>query len=152
MKKLRIALGVLVTVGAMALTGCASSPDLTGLESELGTVSGVNGSIVYTTHSGAPWNTQVEVLLFMDESSEPGLVDAVREAAPLILDDPGASGHDVNFSFIAAQRSDIDELSGAWRYALTVTDTMRAALGARDTGSKSLRLTTDELRAVADGA
>jgi hypothetical protein len=148
----RTVLAATLAIGALALGGCAADPDVAGLEAGLSEAAGVNGAMVYTTHSGAPWNTQVQVLLFVDDPSDEGLVTAVRGAAPVLAEDPVASRHEVTIRLIDGERSDYPDRFAASADEITVLPTVFDALGVPDTGPYSLTLQPDEVRAIAEGA
>jgi hypothetical protein len=152
MKRFRAVLAIAVAIGALALAGCASDPDVGGLESRLSEVDGVNGALAYTTHSGGPWNTQVVVLLFVDATSAEAVVATAQAAAPVLADDPASSGREVNVYFIDGDRDDYDGRSAAFADAIPVTPEIAAALGVTQPGSESLRLSADDVRRIADGS
>jgi len=152
MRRLRTALAIVAAIGALALTGCAASPDLSGLESDLGEIDGVNGAMAYTTHSGAPWNTQVVVLLFLDDPSGDAVVASAQSAAPVLADDPAASGNEVSLYFIDGERGDYASRSEAFRDSIPVTSALAETLGVTQPGSESLRLSPDDVSRIADGS
>ncbi|MDY0907951.1 hypothetical protein [Microbacterium sp. CFBP9034] len=146
--------GVVVAVlalGALALAGCASNPDLTGLESDLGQVDGVNGAFVWPTHSGAPWNTQVQVMLFLDDSSDDAVVEAVRGSAAVIAADAEASRHDVTISFVDGDRADYADRSDASAAEISVMPPVYEALGLPEGSVYAITLRPEDVRAIAGG-
>lgn len=149
---MRGALAALLTAGALALAGCAADPDVSALESGLERADGVNGAMVYTTHSGAPWNTQVQVLLFVDDPSDDGIAGAVRGAAPILAEDPVASRHEVTIRLIDGDRDDYADRFAAAADEITVLPEVFEALGVPDTGPYSITLQPAELRRVAGRA
>lgn len=152
MKRMRTALAIVAAIGALALTGCAASPDLSGLESELAAIDGINGAMAYTTHSGAPWNTQVVVLLFLDDPTDDAVVASVQSAAPVLADDPTASGNEVTLSFIDGDRSDYASRSEAFADSIPVTSDLAEAFGVTQPGSEMLRLSPGDVRRLAEGS
>jgi hypothetical protein len=150
--KFRVGIAIVVAVGALTLTGCAGNPDLADLEANLSKIDGVNGAMAYTTHSGAPWNTQVVVMLFLDEPTDEGIVASTRAAAPVLADDPTASRHEVSIAFIDGDRADYDSQSEAYRDDLTIMPAVVDALGLPDTGSSFVTLSPDDVRRLADGS
>lgn len=141
---------VTLCVGTLALSGCAADPDTSGLESELGTVAGVNGAFVWTTHPNAPWVTHVEVMLFLDDPSETGVVEAVRAAAPVLAaDDAAASADAIGLTFVDGQRSDYTARGEAARDVVAVTPDIARELGVADTGKRRLQLSPADLGALA---
>ena len=152
MKRFRAVLAIAVAIGTLALAGCASDPDVGGLESGLSEVDGVNGALAYTTHSGGPWNTQVVVLLFVDDPSEEAVVATARAAAPVLADDPASSGREVAVYFIDGDRADYEGRSAAFADAVPVTPALAEALSVSQPGSEALRLSPDDVRRLADGS
>lgn len=146
---LRTAIAATLIVGALSLAGCAGNPDLSSLESELSDVEGVNGAMAWPTHSGAPWNTQINVLLFVDDPSDEGLIDAVRAAAPVLAADSVASRNEVTIGFVDGDRDDYSERSEAFGDELVVMEIVPQTLGVRDSGRAMLVLSPDEVRALA---
>lgn len=142
-------LALAIAVGALALSGCASDPDLSGLEAELSGVDGINGAIASTQHSGAPWNTATVVLLFLDDPSAEGLSGSVRGAAPVLADDPGVSGNPVSLIFIDGDRSDYTSRSAALADVVIVPTEVSDSLGVAASGGESLRLSPDDVRRLA---
>lgn len=153
MKRIRTALAIAATLGALTLSGCASNPDLSGLEQGLAGLDGVNGSLAYTTHSGAPWNTQVVVLLFVDDPSEEGVVAATQAAAPVLADDPASAGREVSVYFIDGDRGDYAGRSEAFRDSVVITPELAQSLGVEmNGGSERLPLSPADVRRLADGS
>lgn len=152
MRRMRTALAIAAAFGALALSGCAATPDLSGLESHLAEIDGVNGAMVYTTHSGAPWNTQVVVLLFLDDSSGESVVASAQSAAPVLVDDPAASGHEVTMYFIDGERGDYATRSEAFADSIPVTSALAEELGVTQPGSEALRLSADQISRITDGS
>ena len=152
MKRFRAALAIAVAIGAFALTGCASDPDVGGLESGLAGIEGVNGAMAYTTHSGGPWSTQVVVLLFVDDPADEAVVAAATAAAPVLTDDPASSGREVTLYFIDGDRAQYEGRSAAFADAIPVTPALAEAVGVSQPGSESLRLAPDDVRRLADGS
>jgi len=141
----------LFALGSVTLGGCAASLDVSGLESELSTVDGANDATVRVAHSGAPWNTQLVVRLYLEDPSDAGIVEAVRGAAPVFVADDEGSRHEVSLLFIGGQRSDYESDFDAESYKLTVTPDICAALGVPDSGPYLLRLSPAQMREIADG-
>jgi len=152
MKRIRTALVIAVAIGALALSGCAADPDLSGLESNLAEIDGVNGALAYTTHSGGPWNTQVVVLLFLDDPSDAGVIASVQAAAPVLADDPTASGHEVALSFIDGDRDDYASRSEAFADDIVIMPVVSDTLGVPESGTDFLRLSPADVRRIADGS
>lgn len=152
MKRIRAVMVAAVAIGALALTGCAGSPDLSDLEAELAQVQGVNGSIAYATHSGAPWNTQIVVLLFVDDPSPSAVVATTQAVAPVLADDSASSGREVSLYFINGDRDDYSGRSAAFSDAVPVTSEMAESLGVSQPGSEALRLTPRDVRRLAEAS
>lgn len=142
-------LALTVVVGALALSGCTSDPDLSGLETELSDVDGINGAIATTQHSGAPWNTATVVLLFLDDPSGEGVIDSVRGAAPVLADDPAVAQHPVSLIFIDGDRDDYADRSSALADRVIVTPAVFEALGVAGSGGESLTLSPDDVQRLA---
>ncbi|HEY1105688.1 hypothetical protein MUN74_04475 [Agromyces endophyticus] len=139
-------------IGAVALVGCTTAePDVAGLESELSQVDGVNDAVVGVTHSGAPWNTQLVVTLYIDDDTADGMVGAARAAAPVFVAGGAGARHEVSMYFIPGQRSDYESDFDAESYELTVTPEVAAALGVSDSGPFSLRISPAQMRQIAAG-
>ncbi len=102
MRRMRAALAGGIVIGMLALAGCAGESDVSGLQDELSQVDGVNGALVWPSHPGAPWNTQINVTLFLEEGSTDAVVAAAQAAAPVLAADPAASRHDVTIAFVEA--------------------------------------------------
>lgn len=149
MKRMRMALALTIVAGALALAGCSSDPDLSGVESQLAEVDGVNGAIADTQHSGAPWNTATVILLFLDDASDEGIVQSVRAAAPVLADDPAVSRNPVTLIFIDGDRDDYDSRSSALADDVIVTSAVAESLGISSGAGESLQLTPDDLRRLA---
>jgi hypothetical protein len=152
MKRFRAVLAIAVAIGALALSGCASDPDVGGLESGLSEIDGVSGTLAYTTHSGGPWNTQVVVLLFVDDPSDEAVVATARAAAPVLAGDPASSGREVAVYFIDGVPADYERRSAAFADAVPMTPALIEALGVSRPGSAALRLSPDDVRRLADGS
>jgi hypothetical protein len=150
MKLLRCVLAAAVALGAVSLAGCAGNPDLTSLESRLAEVEGVNGAFAWPTHSGAPWNTQVNLLLFVDDSSEQALIDVVRAAAPVMATDTAAGRHEVSISFVDGDRQDYTDRFEAFDDVVRFSDAVPQALGARDLSGEMLVLSPENVQALAE--
>lgn len=151
MKRMRIALGVVAAVGALALCGCAADTELSGLETQLAEVGGVNGAIVYTTHSGAPWNTQVQVMLFVDDPSGDAIAGVARDAVTVLAADPTASRNEVTMSFVDGRRAEYPDRFSAFRDQITIPAAVYAELGAGEGGgTKSLTLAPHDVRRLTD--
>ncbi|WP_127473767.1 hypothetical protein [Microbacterium sulfonylureivorans] len=146
MRLLRTTLALTIAIGALALAGCTSDPDLSGLESELAGVDGINGAIADTQHSGAPWNTATVILLFLDDSSDEGIIASVRGAAPVLADDAAVSRNPVSLIFIDGDRDDYDTRSSALADDVIVTSEVADSLGIAAGAGESLRLTPEDLR------
>lgn len=145
-----LAVAVTLCTGGLALTGCAADPDTAGLEADLGAVDGVNGAFVWTTHPNAPWVTHVQVMLFLDDPSETGVVDAVRAAAPVLAaDDAAASADAVGLTFVDGQRADYSVRGEATRDVIAVTPDIARELGVAETGKRQLQVSPADLRALA---
>ncbi|MEI2269931.1 hypothetical protein OHB93_11460 [Microbacterium sp. No. 7] len=143
---------ITLCAGALGLSGCAASadPDTAGLESELASVGGVNGAFVWTTHPNAPWVTRVQVMLFLDDPSDAGVVDAVRAAAPVLsADDAVADADAVALTFIDGQRGDYTARGEANRDVIGLAPEIASTLGVTDAGKRQLLVSPDELRALA---
>ncbi|MFI8633249.1 hypothetical protein ACIGEP_11690 [Microbacterium sp. NPDC077663] len=141
---------VTLCAGALVLAGCAADRDTSALETDLGAVDGVNGAFVWTTHPNAPWVTHVEVMLFLDDPSETGVVDAVRAAAPVLAaDDAAASADAIGLTFVDGQRSDYTARGEATRDVIAVTPDIARQLGVADTGTRRLQLRPADLGALA---
>ncbi len=147
----RIATVTAVVVGALSLVGCSADPDLAPLESRLAEVPGVNGAFTWVTHSGAPWNTQVQVLLFVDEPTESGLVDAVRGAAPVIADDAAASRHPVGIWFVDGDRADYADRDSASADAMAIFPSVFETLGLDGSGGRMITVGPDDIERIASG-
>lgn len=143
---------ITVCAGTLGLSGCAAAadPDIAGLENELSSVEGVNGAFVWTTHPNAPWVTRVQVMLFLDDPSDAGVVDAVRTAAPVLsADDAVADADAVGLTFIDGQRRDYTARGEANRDVIGLAPEIATTLGVTDAGKRQLLVSPDELRALA---
>lgn len=152
MKMLRCVLAAAVGLGALSLAGCAGDPDLAPLESRLAEVDGVNGAMAWPTHSGAPWNTQVNLMLFVDDSSEEALIAAVRATAPTLASDPVAGRNEVSISFVDGDRADYTDRFEASDAEVRFSDAVTQTLGVRDLSGEVLVLSPDDVRRIADGS
>jgi hypothetical protein len=152
MRLLRGILAATVVLGAVSLAGCAGNPDLGPLESQLSEVEGVNGAMAWPTHSGAPWNTQVNLLLFVEDPSEEGLVDAVRAAAPVLAGDSAAGRHEVSIGFVEGDPANYEDRFAAFRDQALFSAAVAETLGGRDLGGEMIVLTPDDVRRLADGS
>lgn len=151
-KKLRVGLTIVAAVGVLALSGCASDPDLSSLESNLSQLDGVNGATAYTTHSGAPWNTQVVVMLFLDDPSDEAVIASTVAAVPVLADDPTASRHEVSIAYVDGDKADYADRSDAYRDGITIMPVVFETFGLPDGGSSFLRLSAADVRRIADGS
>lgn len=151
-KTLRAGLTIAATLGVLVLSGCAGNPDLTGLEGELAELEGVNGAAAYTTHSGAPWNTQVVVMLFLDDSSDAAVLASAEAAAPVLAADPTASSHEVSIAFIDGDRADYASPRDGYSDDIMITPAVTDPLGVEPTGNSFLRLLPDDIRRLAEGS
>lgn len=149
MRRMRALVAGGVVVGLLALAGCAARPDVSGLEDELGQVDGVNGAIVWTTHPGAPWNTQVNVRLFLDEASSDAVAAAMDAALPVLAADPQARRHDVAVSFADADRADYTSENASSAPTITILPEVYEQIGRQDTGRYMIMLRAGELEALA---
>ncbi|WP_169583047.1 MULTISPECIES: hypothetical protein [Microbacterium] len=153
MKRIRIVLAIAAAIGALTLTGCATDPDTSGLEQDLAAIDGVNGSVAYATHSGAPWNTQIVVVLFVDDAAEKSIVTTAQAAAPVLADDPASAGREVSIYFVPGDRGDYGSNSEAFRDAAVITPELAQSLGVTmPGGSERLALTADDVRRIAEGS
>lgn len=152
MKRFRAGFTIVAAIGVLALSGCAGNPDLSDLEANLAGIDGVNGAMAYTTHSGAPWNTQVVVMLFLDDSSDQALIASTEAAAPVLAEDPSASRHEVSIAYIDGERSAYTDRSDAYRDDITIMPVVSETLGVADSGPGFLRLSPDDVRRIADGS
>jgi ethanolamine utilization microcompartment shell protein EutS len=150
MRRRRTAAAALVALAALSLAGCAGDPDLSTLEGDLAQVEGVNGAFVWSTHSGAPWNTQVQIMLFLDDASDDGVIRAVRGAAPVIAGDASAARHDVHVSFVDGDRASYSDRLETTADQVTVMPVVYEELGLQDSGRYSIVLRPADLSALAD--
>ena len=149
-KMMRAALAITATVGALALSGCAANPDVSGLEAELAAIEGVNGVMVHTTHSGAPWNTQIRVNFFIDDPADETLIAVVEAAAPVLAEDSASAGREVSLRFVDGDRADYTEPPPGFGDLALISRDVAASLGIAQSGSsESLRLTPDDDRRLA---
>ena len=150
--RLRIpAVIALVAVSALALAGCAGNPDVTDLEAQLSEVDGVNDATVAVTHSNFPWETQLVVTLYLEDSSDAGIAGAVRSAAPVFVADPVGSRHEVTLAFVPGRLSDFEDEFDAQRAELTVSPEVYTTLGIDGNNPYSITLSPAQMRAIADG-
>lgn len=141
----------LLATGVLALAGCAGDPDVTELGARLAQAEGVNDATVGVTHSNAPWETQLVVTLFLEDPTDDGVVDAVRAAAPVFVADPVGSRHEVSLHFVPGGLGDYEDEFEAQGEELTVTPAVYTALGISGDNPYSLRLSPEQMRAIADG-
>jgi hypothetical protein len=148
MRRMRTMLAGGIVLGMLALSACAADPDVSGLEEELAQIDGVNGAVVWSTHPGAPWNTQVNVTLFLDEASSASVAAAMEGALPVLAADPQAGRHDVAVSFADADRADytVDDVATAPQ--ITVMPEVYEQLGLADTGRYLILLRAGELESL----
>lgn len=135
MRRMRTALAGGIVLGMLALSACAADPDVSGLEDRLSQIDGVNGALVWSTHPGAPWNTQVNVTLFLDEASTSAVTAAMNDALPILAGDPEASRHDVAVGFADGDRADYTRENASSASAITVLPEVYEQLGLTDTGA-----------------
>lgn len=145
----RWATAAAVVVGALSLAGCAGEADLGPLDSGLADVPGTSGAVTWTTHPGAPWNTEVQVLLYVDDATETGLVDVVRAAAPVISDDAVAARHPVRLWFVDGDAADHEDGTSASSDAMAIPPSVFEALGVDARGGRSIAVSADDLRRIA---
>lgn len=151
MRRMRTMLAGGIVLGMLTLSACAANPDLSGLEEQLAQVDGVNGAVVWSTHPGAPWNTQVNVALFLDEASSAAVAAAMEGALPVLAADPEASRHDVAVSFAHADSADYTRDTVSRAPKVTVLPEVYEQLGLTDTGAHMILVRAGELDALTSG-
>lgn len=149
MKTVRTIVGVALALGALTLTGCAADPDVSGLRDELAGIDGVNGAEVFINHSGAPWNTQVVVYLYLDDPSAESVTGAVADAVPALAADSTASRHPVTVSFYDGVLADYADPAQAIGDRIVVGQSTYDALGVDFTGGQSVQLSPEDLTRLA---
>lgn len=151
MRRMRTVLAGGIVLGMLALSACAGDPEVSGLEEQLSQIDGVNGALVWSTHPGAPWNTQVNVALFLDEASTAAVTTAMEGAIPVLAADPVASRHDVAVSFAHGDRADYTRENFSRAPEVTILPEVYAELGLTDTGAQMILVRAGELE-VPEGA
>lgn len=144
-----VPVAVILVAGALGITGCAGDPDLAPLEAELSAIDGTSGAIAWVNHSGAPWNTQVNIQLFMDDLSDEDLIEAVQAAAPILAADPTAGRTRVTIRFVDGDRDDYADHYEASADDIPISAEVAEALGLRDPGTPSLVLSPADVDAIA---
>ncbi len=153
MKRIRAALVIVAAIGALTLAGCAADPDTGRLQQGLEGIDGVTGSVAYATHSGAPWNTQIVVVLFLDDPSDESVVATARSAAPVLADDPASAGREVSVYFVPGERGDYASTSAAFRDSVVITPELAESIGVSIPGGReSLPLSPADVRRIAAGS
>lgn len=141
MRKLRAILALTAVVGALALTGCAADPDVSGLEASIAESGGVNGVIADVQHPGAPWNTEIGLLLCLDDVSDDAVIDSVHRVAPVLAADDATAGRTVSLAFIDGVCADYADRRAALNDRIRVMDVVHETFGVADSGSAFLTLT-----------
>lgn len=151
MERMRAAVAAFaVLLCALTLAGCSSDDDaLPALEERLAQVDGVGDAWAGLQHPGAPWNTRVAVWLFVDDVSVDGLVAATRGAAPVLADDPDASGRTVHLAFVEGEPSDYDGRSAALAAEVTVLPEVYTEVGIAGDDASALTLSPEDIAALA---
>lgn len=135
-------------VSAMALGGCAPDPDVSSLASELEEIPGVNGAVASVAHSGAPWNTDIVVTLFVDEPTVDGVAEIVREGTPVFLADSSTAERGVEIFVTDADPTEYDETAASPDY-FTSMRAVAEELGIDSRGNSLLSVSGDDLDTLA---
>ncbi|MFJ6651599.1 hypothetical protein ACIQLJ_02245 [Microbacterium sp. NPDC091313] len=146
----RVVAGLAVAAGVFALTGCAADPDVTSLDAELASVPAVNAAETTVSHPGAPWNTEILVTLFVSDTSDQTVIDAVRGAAPVLAADPDVSRHTVSIGLLPGEPADYPSASDYAASQIVIGDSAAAELGIAS--GEFARLSPDDLERLAGDA
>jgi hypothetical protein len=100
MNRLRPAIGAVLAVAVLALTGCMANPDVSGVRDGLDAIDGVNGVEVFVEHPGTPWTTIIVANLYVGAATQDDIVAVVEAAIPVLADAPDVARHRVSLTFI----------------------------------------------------
>ncbi|MDE0545140.1 hypothetical protein [Microbacterium sp. C7(2022)] len=144
------ALAVAIILGALTLSGCAANPDVSSLETELQTVPGVDAARATVAHSGAPWNTDIVVLLFVEDPTVDSVADVTRASAPVFLADDATAKRGVSLFVTDADPTEYDPVTHSSTQNFQNMDSVADELGVGSGSGGLLVLSGDDLRALAD--
>ncbi|WP_203579745.1 hypothetical protein [Microbacterium hibisci] len=99
----------LVATASVALVACAPDPDLSAVESELAAVENVTAATASPQHSNFPWETQVNIDLYVEQTGEESLLHTVREIAPVLAADRATSRFKTTINFYEGEPADYGE-------------------------------------------
>ncbi|MDW4572951.1 hypothetical protein R8Z57_09230 [Microbacterium sp. M3] len=97
---------IVVATATLALAGCAPDPDLGAVESGLAGVDNVTAATASPQHSNFPWETQVNIDLYVEETDEDALVQTVRDIAPVLAADRATSRFETTVNFYEGEPAD----------------------------------------------
>ncbi|MGZ0712053.1 hypothetical protein ACWPKO_27335 (plasmid) [Coraliomargarita sp. W4R53] len=140
---------LLVALVAVVLSGCAADPDLSSLEDSLSDVAGVEGALTYATHSGAPWNTQIVAVLFVDEASVDSVTEVVRAVVPALASDDITSSSGVGVFVSEDEPIDYETYGRTTPMFFDSMPSVAKQLGVDSPGNALLTLTPEDLAALA---
>ena len=140
-----------LAIGILALAGCAADPDVSGLESSLGGIDGVSGADVSVAHSNGPWQTQINVLLFVDDPSIAAVAEVVRQAAPVLAADPASSAREVSIVAIDGDPAELTTRSEALAAHAPVMKSVGEDLGLDNRSTQWLTLSPADVEQLTAG-
>jgi hypothetical protein len=139
----------MIAVGAVALAGCAADPDLTELEANLAEIPGVTAAEATVSHPGLPWNTEILVSLFVEDSSDETVIGAFRGAASVFLADPATSRHPVSVGLLEGEPADYPSSVNRSSARIPLNAVTAEELGL-EVGGGFIALSSEDLQRLAD--
>ncbi|MCI0156402.1 hypothetical protein KNO15_06800 [Leifsonia shinshuensis] len=134
--------GVLATV--LGLAGCAS-PDPAPVQSAIATAPGILDARVVIGHSGAPWNVDPIITLYLADASADAIEAAVRSTAKAISGDDVAK-HPVSVFVVMGEPDASSDGDG-----MPIPEGVGTQLGIGEEATRfsMIRLTPDDIRRLA---
>jgi hypothetical protein len=142
-----------VAIGVLVLAGCtaAADPDVDDLQSALGGIAGVSAADVSVAHSNGPGQTQINVLLFVEDPSIDAVAAVVRQAAPVLSADPASSGREVSIVAIDGDPAELTTRSQALAAHAPVMKSVGEELGIDNRSTQWLTLSPADVEQLNGG-
>lgn len=151
MRRLRFALGACAAAAVLLTSGCAADSNTSALEDSLASTPGVNSALSWVTHPGAPWNTEVQVILFLDAGTDDAVVAATEGASRILAADDVSRGHTVQMSYVEGRREDYPTRDDALSDKLPFGGGVFERLGLPESSTNALRLSPGDVQRLASG-